>query len=181
MLRNGEQKGMHKRFSMKRILVILGPNGVGKSTVSAELLERMPNTAYIDSDTLKWTNPGGRNQEAIEVQRKNILTIFRNYLECDWIQNVIFPYGLHGHRKQMLQQMMSKLKNDFNVEIKVIVLECDEIENVRRMKADGRDEVRIGRALTNTRELFDDLNVPKVDVTKLNVKETAEQIINLLS
>ena len=42
---------------MKNLIIILGPNGVGKSTVSAALMRILPNCAYIDSDSLRMMNP----------------------------------------------------------------------------------------------------------------------------
>jgi thymidylate kinase len=165
---------------MKRLILILGPNGVGKSTVSTILLSRMPGSAYIESDTLRMINPGTFNEEAIFVQKRNMLSLMRNYMSASFINDIIFPYGLHGHRKRLLDEILSELHSDYEFDVYTILLTCTEEENIRRMKNDGRDEERIRRALANTRAIYDDLDFPRIDATGLTPDETAEHILKVI-
>ncbi|MBQ7792457.1 MAG: hypothetical protein IJ367_03070, partial [Clostridia bacterium] len=42
---------------MKTLLVITGPNGVGKSTCAEGLMQSLPKSIYIDSDWCRAMNP----------------------------------------------------------------------------------------------------------------------------
>ncbi|MNC72227.1 hypothetical protein D3C75_1232540 [compost metagenome] len=59
------------------------------------------------------------------------------------------------------------------------MLECGLEENIRRMRADHRDEARIQRAVANTRHIYDEVPYPRIDVSGMTVMETAEAILKL--
>ena len=80
-------------------------------------------------------NPGGNSAELIQIQKANIITVMSNYFRSDMIENVIFPFGIHGHREQMLEEIISSISEKFKVKIFKIVLVCNESENIRRMKS----------------------------------------------
>ena len=166
---------------MKKLIIILGANGIGKSTAGIELMRILPNSAFIDSDSLRMMNPSGNSAELIEIQKSNILAVMSNYFVSDMIENVIFPYGIHGHRKQMLEEIISRISENFKVQIFKIVLMCSEAENIRRMKLDNRDEERIKRALMFSRPAYDQIDHLKLDITELTPKEAALDIINALN
>ena len=42
---------------MKRLIVIVGPNAVGKTATAKCLVEKLPKTAYVDSDWCRFMNP----------------------------------------------------------------------------------------------------------------------------
>lgn len=42
---------------MKRLVVIVGPNAVGKTTTAKCLVKKLPKTAYVDSDWCRFMNP----------------------------------------------------------------------------------------------------------------------------
>lgn len=44
-------------MNRKTLLMILGPNGVGKSTVAHLLMESRPHTAWVDADWCRAMNP----------------------------------------------------------------------------------------------------------------------------
>lgn len=164
---------------MKKLILILGPNGVGKSTASAALLKVLPNSAYIDSDALRMMNPAS-GDEVITVQKLNILALMRNYLSASFVEYVIFPYGCHAHRKQMLEDMIGELKTEFEFDVITILLTCCEDENVRRMRTDGRNEERIAYSIENTRTISDRLDCPRIDTTDLTPEQTAEKIFAII-
>ena len=64
-------------------------------------MKRLPHSSYIDSDYCRMTNPPIFNEELIRLNYKNILAMMENSFTCGEIQNVIFPFGFHGHRKQL--------------------------------------------------------------------------------
>jgi len=165
---------------MKKLIVILGANGIGKSTVSADFLRRLSNSAYIDSDYCRMMNPSALTEETIAVNKKNIHDLILNYFDCSTVQNVIFPYGLHGHRKQLFEDLLNELKQNIEFKFCPILLVCDEAENVRRMKADGRDDERIKRGVINTHAIYDEYDYPRIDVTNLTVSETVDMILKIL-
>jgi hypothetical protein len=140
----------------------------------------MPGSAYIESDALRMINPGTFSEEAIFVQKRNILALMRNYLSASFIKNIIFSYGLHGHRKRLLDEILSELHSDYEFDVYTILLTCTEEENIRRMKNDGRDEERVRRALANTRAIYDDLDFPRIDATGLTPDDTAGQILRVI-
>ena len=107
---------------MKKLIIILGANGIGKSTAAAELMRILPNSAFVDSDSLRMMNPGGNSAELIQIQKANIITVMSNYFRSDMIENVIFPFGIHGHRERMLEEIISSISEKFEVKIFKIVL-----------------------------------------------------------
>ncbi|MHB1485773.1 MAG: GNAT family N-acetyltransferase [Saccharofermentanales bacterium] len=166
--------------TIKKLIVILGANGIGKSTVSAALFKKLPNSAYIESDYCRMINPAGFTDETIAVNKKNILDLMLNYFNSSTIQNVIFPYGFHGHRKQVFEALLNDLKKKVKFRFYPILLVCDEAENIRRMKADGREDERITRGIIKTRALYDEYDYPRIDVTNITVIKTVDSILKIL-
>ncbi len=126
-------------------------------------------------------NPPPTTAGELTAVRHNLLALMRNYFECPAIETVVFPYGFHGHRRQLFTQLLDALRRDIRFLLCPVVLECSEAENLRRMRADGRDEARIARALDNSRGIYENVPYPRLDVTDLTVAETAERILALVS
>ena len=164
---------------MKNLLFICGPNGVGKSTVCRALVERLPGSAYVDSDPCRVMNPFVLDDVTIPVIEANISGMLRNYFACEYVDTVIFSYGFHGRRRDVFERVMASLE-DLDYRFIPLLLTCGEEENLHRMQADGRDESRIRRALEASRAAFDGVEYPRIDVTDLTVKETAEEILKYL-
>ena len=84
---------------MKQLIVIVGPNGIGKSTSAMKFVEMYPESALVDSDWCRVMNPFPLTEITKETVIENLYCLLRNYLLCEEIQNVVFVHGWHGGRK----------------------------------------------------------------------------------
>lgn len=167
---------------MKNLILVCGPNGVGKSSACKALIELLPNSAFIDSDYCRYMNPFRFSEEDIRIVVSNISTLMVNYFTCSTMENVIFQYGFHGPRRQIYARILSVLdQKEIAYRSCPIILTCDQAENIRRMRRDGRDPERIARAIEKTRSLYDEYDYPRIDGTNLSITETASAIRTVLT
>jgi cytidylate kinase len=167
---------------MKRLILVCGANGIGKSTACRSLAQALDYSAYIDSDWCRVMHPFTFNPETIHIIKSNIVAMMTNYFQSSFIENVIFQYGFHGPRKQIFSEILKELDNHgISYQFCPILLKCDAPENIARMKKDGRDEERIQRALQNTRDIYDIYDYPCIDTTHLSVSQTVDQMLKILS
>ena len=166
---------------MKRLIVIIGPNAVGKTTTARCLVEKLPQTAYVDSDWCRFMNPFQFTEITKQTVTKNMYDMLHNYLVCEEIENVIFTYSWHGDRKEIYDNLITRLKSDgIEFEEKIVVLKCSKEENISRAEKDGRDRIRIERGMENTFSFYDMYDYPRIDSTDMSVNEVAERIIELM-
>ena len=166
---------------MKRLILVCGANGIGKSTACKHLVEIFPASAYIDSDYCRYMNPFSFSQEEVDVVVSNISNMMINFFRLATINNVIFQYGFHGVRKQIFKEILLQLdKNGIVYEFCPVILVCSLEENIRRMRNDNRDAERIDRAIANTRAIYDELDYPRIDVTQLSPQKTAGKIKEII-
>jgi hypothetical protein len=165
----------------KSLIVVCGAKGVGKSSACRALVERLECCAYIDSDWCRCIHPFAFTPETIGLVVANIAGMMANYFRCSTVDHVIFSYGFHGPRRGIYERVLATLAAEgIGYRLCPIVLQCDEAESVRRMRGDGRDEPRIVRALA-TRRIYDGLDYPALDVSRLTVPETARAMLGLLA
>lgn len=162
---------------MKTLLFLCGPNGIGKTTICNEILERLPSSAYVDSEACRRMNPFELNDGSIPVIAKNISDMIGNYMRSSSIHTVIFSYGFHGRRKEVFNRVMKNLSN-IPYTFVPYLLWCSEKENIRRMTEDGRDPDRMLRTVEISRNAYDVIDYPKIDVTLFSAAEAAELIIS---
>jgi len=163
---------------MKKLIVIVGPNGVGKSTAATALLEQCIKCAYVDADWCRAINPFLFTPATKKAVTDNIYCLLKNYLLCGDIETIVFPYGFHGGRKEIFDEVLERLKK-WNIEFKVVpfLLKCSMEENKKRAIADGRDAARIQRGMENTFHFYDNVDYPCIDSTELTPDQVAERII----
>lgn len=167
---------------MKRLIVIVGPNAVGKTTTAKHLVEMLPKTAYVDSDWCRCMNPFQFSEITKQTVTNNMYDLLYNYLRCTEIENVVFTYSWHGERKEIYDNLMCRLRNErIQFEEKIIVLKCSKEENIKRAEMDGRDCTRIQRGMRNTFSFYDSYDYPIIDSTKLTSNEAANRIIEMIS
>jgi energy-coupling factor transporter ATP-binding protein EcfA2 len=167
-----------EQCAMGTLLLIHGPNGVGKSTVCRAVHQLLPHSAWLESEWCRMTNPFIWNEDIIALAKHNISQMLRGYLTCHYLDYVIFPYGFHWPRRQIWDTVLSNLA-DIPYLLAPITLTCGEEEHIARMTHDGRDPARIERALA-TRYLYDTLPYPKIDTTFKTVSQIAERVIEIV-
>ncbi len=166
---------------MKQLIVIIGPNAVGKSTTAKKIIEQNPKSAYVDSDWCRTINPFQLTDITKQIVVENIYCLLRNYLICEEITTVVFTYSWHGDRKEMYESVIQKLRSDgIEFQENIVILKCSEVENRKRAIADGRDEERIERGMKHTFAFYNGYHYPCIDTTDMTPTEVAEKIISLI-
>lgn len=166
---------------MKKLIVIIGPNGVGKSTTAKEFFNRHSKCAYVDSDWCRVKKPFSFTEEDKRLVVNNIFSLLRNYLLCKDIDIVLFTYGFHGERKKIFDKIISQLQSEkVEFDLNIIILKCSYEENVQRALKDQRNEERIKYGIENTFHFYDNFNYPVIETTGLLPNQVVEEINKLL-
>ncbi len=168
-----QKKGNKK---MKKLIIINGTMGVGKSTVSELLLKEMENSVYLDGDWCWNMNPFTVNEENIEMVLKNIIFLLRSFLNNSNFQYVIFCWVIH--KEEILKNILYEI-GDLDFELFKFTLLCNETELAKRIAGDiktgKRKTDQISESISRL-ELYKNMDTYKIDVTNRTSKETMEEI-----
>ena len=164
---------------MKKLFIIGGTMGVGKSTVSQILKRKLPNSVFLDGDWCWDASPFQVTPETKEMVVKNIWAVLNNFLKCSAYENVIFCWVMH--EQSIIDTIISGLDTGNNRVITVSLL-CSEQELRQRLQNDVAAGLRTPDVIERSVQrisLYPKLNTIKVDTTGKSATEVAREIASL--
>jgi predicted kinase len=163
-----------KDIKKRKIYVISGPAGVGKSTTSKQLVSTLERSSYISGDRISHIPVNGRGkpwlcEETNSLTWVNIQSLAENLIKFSYdvvIDYVTFPKEIDWLKKQF---------KDHDIELKYIVLMVDQTTLISRDKM-RREEYQMGeRSLILLKEFKNEsidskfiLDTSNKDINKLD-------------
>ena len=164
---------------MKKLYIIGGTMGVGKTTVSKELKNRLNKSVFLDGDWCWDMNPFVVNDETKAMVMDNICYLVNNFIHCSEYENVIFCWVLH--EQEIIDSILSRLDKQ-NIKIISISLLCNEKALQKRIEKDIDNKLRRKEDLKRSIErlpLYEKLDTIKIDVSEKKVTETVTEIMQI--
>jgi adenylate kinase family enzyme len=161
---------------IKKLIIINGTMGVGKSSVCKELINKINNSVWLDGDWCWMMNPRNVTDENITMVKKNITFILRNYLSNTGLLYIFFSWVIH--REEIIKDILDQLK-DIKYELFKISILCSEAELKRRMMLENRNDDNIKDSLSRLPYYYK-MNTIKVDTTEKDIIETVSEIIKII-
>jgi broad-specificity NMP kinase len=164
---------------MKKIYIIGGTMGVGKTTVSTELKNRLHKSVLLDGDWCWDMNPFVVNDETKAMVMDNICYLLNNFIHCSEYENIIFCWVLH--EQEIIDSILSKLDMK-NLKVISISLLCNEKSLRERIQKDIDNKLRSKDVLKRSIErihLYEKLDTVKIEVSEKTVTETVNEIVQL--
>ena len=160
----------------KKLVIITGPAGVGKSTMVRELLRMIDGCAWLDADWCwmlnPWHSPSAEQREDMLSAYGHILTTYF----CDaHTHTVLFSWVM---RDPMLFRTVRDIVQCEDIHVMPIVLVCDPKEHQRRLVLDRRSEASVNRH--EDMAVFLQLGAWTLDTTNLSPAQTARQVFDYI-
>lgn len=161
----------------KRLYLIGGAMGIGKTTVGKLLNHRLENSVFLDGDWCWYADPFTVTEETKGMVMDNICHLLNNFLACSAYQNVVFCWVMH--RQEIIDEIVARL-NLKNCELRIVSLVSSETALRARLETDVAAGLRsadvIERSLARL-PLYRELQTVQIDVSDLTPEETAERIV----
>ncbi len=165
---------------MKKLILINGTMGVGKTATGKELLALLPRSVFLDGDWCWNMNPFLVTEETKDMVMDNITHLLRNFLTCSVYDHVIFCWVMH--EESILEQVLSRLE-ETEYELHKFTLTCSEQALTDRLSTDVANGLRqsdiIARSLLRL-PLYDAMSTVKIEVSGISAWEAAKKIIELM-
>ena len=161
---------------MKKLIVINGAMGVGKTSICKELNKKLTNSVWLDGDWCMMMNPWNVTETNKKVFLDNI-----NYLLNNFLANTAFDYVLFSWvipREDMIDYLIKKLSNH-RFELRKITLLCEDKKLKERMLQDGRDMFTIEKSMLY-QKAYGNFDTIKVDTTELSVSKTVNEVLRII-
>lgn len=157
---------------VKRLIVINGPPGVGKSTTSRHLLDLLPPAAWLDGDWCWTMNPWRITPENRAMVEANIISVLGRFLENGSFADVIFSWVLPrpGILESLLERMAPRPGRDYLLHR--FTLMCGPGHLRERMLRAGRAAGDIQASLDSL-DRFSGPDSVLVDTGRMSALETA--------
>ena len=163
----------------KKLYLIGGPMGVGKTAVSQCLKKKLDNSVFLDGDWCWDANPFRVTEETKAVVLDNICHVLNNFLDCSAYENIIFCWVMH--RQDIIDTILERLHTE-KCSVFCISLVCEENVLTQRIYQDIKKGLRtedvIGRSLFY-QSLYAELATEKIDVSDISPEEAALRITNI--
>lgn len=169
-----------KGIVMKKLIIINGTMGVGKSTVCSKLLNILSPSVYLDGDWCWNMNPFVVSEENKEMVMNNISYLLKSYLNNSSYKYIIFCWVMH--EEDILKQVLYQLK-EFDFELYKISLVCTEEALRKRLSNDVISGVRKADVITRSVErisAYEKMDTVKIDVSNATVEDTAKIIYSMV-
>ncbi len=162
---------------MKKLYLIGGTMGTGKTTVSQVLKQKLQNSIFLDGDWCWDADPFTVTDETKAMVMDNICFLLQSFLRCSAYEHVIFCWVMH--EQGIIDELLSRL--DISAcEVKPFSLVISEAALKARLQADIDAGLRspdsIARSIERIR-LYDKLNTMKIDVSEISPDAVAEEIM----
>lgn len=164
---------------MKKLFLIGGTMGSGKSTVSQILKQELPDSVFLDGDWCWDSSPLQVTTETKEMVIKNICAVLNNFLKCSAYENVIFCWVMH--EQSILDTILSGL-DTANSRVIAVSLLCSEQELTQRLQKDVTAGIRTSDVIERSVQripLYRKLNTIKVNTSGKSAAEVAQEIAAL--
>ena len=158
---------------MKRLYLIGGPMGVGKTAVCRELQRRLDRSVFLDGDWCWDASPFQVTEETKAMVMENICFLLNNFLRCSAYDHVIFCWVLH--QQAILDALLSRLDTR-DCRVRAVSLtaspEVLEARIEKDIQAGRRNAGALERSLAYL-PLYDGLNTEKLDISRRTPREAA--------
>jgi len=165
---------------MKKLIIINGTMGVGKSATCKELNKTLDKSVWLDGDWCWMMNPFIVNDENKQMVEDNIIYLIRNFLCNSSFEYIIFNWVIHTEE---IFDMILKSINDLEFELFKITLICSEesLENriLKDIKNNLREENNLKKGLERL-HLYQNMNTIKIDTSNITIYETINKIKEII-
>lgn len=165
---------------MKRLIVVRGPMGAGKTTLCQVLLPYLQPAFWLDGDWCWKMEPFVADEAMREMVMENIAFLLGQFLRAEGKDNVLFSWVLH--EDAILEDLLHRL-SPLRFSLHVFNLEPGEKALVERLQGDiargAREEDVVERALER-RGHYPGLRGEHLDTSTLTPEETARVILEKL-
>jgi len=161
---------------MKRLVMIGGPMGIGKTTVCQILKEELPDSVFLDGDWCWDSSPFQVTEDTKRMVLDNICYLLGNFIRCPAYENIIFCWVMH--EQSIIDAILEKLDVTKCV-VRAISLVADEATLKDRLMADVAAGIRkqdvIERSVTRLRG-YAGLDTLKIDTVGKTARDVADEI-----
>lgn len=164
---------------MKKLILIGGTMGVGKSTVSQTLKRILPDSVFLDGDWCWDSSPFQVTEETRKMVMNNICAVLNNFLACSAYENVIFCWVMH--EQAIIDEIVSRLNTE-NIRVIPVSLICGKKELLDRLQKDVNAGIRTPDVIERSLQripLYEKLNTIKVNTAGKSADEAAKEIAEL--
>ncbi len=166
---------------MKKLIMVNGTMGVGKTTTCQALLEMLCPSVFLDGDWCWNMNPFSVTEETKAMVMDNITHLLGNYLRCSAYEYVIFCWVMH--RESMMREILERLpQGDYRAY--GVTLCCTEEALRLRLARDVERRVRredVVERSVRRMPLYAAMHTHKIDVTGIGPDEAAARIRDLVT
>ena len=150
---------------MKKLYLIGGPMGVGKTSACGYLKQLLPKSVFLDGDWCWDANPFQVTEETKAMVMDNICHLLNNFIRCTAYEHVIFCWVMHE------QSIIDRIVRALDAETMRERL----LEDIRR---GARTADVIERSLARLAQ-YQSLNTRKVDTAGKSALDVAKEIAAL--
>lgn len=164
---------------MKKLYLIGGTMGVGKTTACQLLKHQLHNSVFLDGDWCWDSHPFQVTDETKKIVIDNICYILNNFIHCNCYDHIIFCWVMH--QQEIIDEIISKL-DLMNVKVIKISLICHKQALIQRLSLDVEKGIRNEDVISRSVEriaLYHQLDTIKIDVSDKTVEEVVDNIIKL--
>ena len=161
---------------MKRLIVVGGTMGVGKTAVCEALLKKLPQAVFLDGDWCWRMDPFVVNTETKAMVLDHITHLLRGFLQCSVYENVIFCWVLH--REDIVRQVLDGLRGlPFALYRQTLVCSPEALRDrlQRDVEAGRRAPDVIARSLERL-PLYRNAGGNRLDVGSISADQAADRI-----
>ena len=162
---------------MKKIILVGGAMGVGKSTVCGIIKQQLPRCVFLDADNLWDMHPFTVTEATKSMVLDNIRHCLLNFIHCADIDTIVFCWVMH--QQEIIDTIKSFLPTDL-VEVYSFSFVCRPEALRGRLQKDidrgTRQQDVIERSFRYL-PLYADLDTVTIDVSDIDAKEAAQEIV----
>lgn len=164
---------------MKQLFMLGGTMGVGKTAVSRELQERLPDCVMLDGDWCWDAVPFCVTEETRRMVLQNIVFLLRQFLACSAYQNIVFCWVMH--EKAIGDRILEQLDTR-ECRVHRLSLVCTEEALRSRLLGDIADGRRQPDVLTRSiarLPLYRQMAIETLDTSALTPAQAAQAILEI--